>query len=46
MDLRNLNHKNNSNIDNIEIRYSNIQGKEQLKEYVEKKFIRSCKNKE
>ena len=46
MDLRNLNQKNNSNIDNIEICYSNIQGKAQLKEYIEKKFIKFQKNKE
>ena len=45
MDLRNLNQKNNSNINNIEIRYSNIQGKAQLKEYVENKFIKFRKNK-
>ena len=45
MDLRNLNQKNNSDINNIEIRYSNIQGKAQLKEYVENKFIKFRKNK-
>jgi len=36
MDLRNLNQKTNSDINNFEISYANIQGKAQLKEYVEK----------
>jgi hypothetical protein len=45
MDLRNINQKNNSDEDNIEISYSNIQGKTQLKEYVEKKYLKFRKNK-
>jgi hypothetical protein len=40
MDLRNLNQKNNSDEDNIEISYANIQGKIPLKEYVEKKYLK------
>ena len=40
MDLRNLNQKNNSDENNIEISYANIQGKTQLKEYVEKKYLK------
>ena len=46
MDLRNLNQKNNSDEDNIEISYANIQGKTQLKEYVEKKYLKFRKNKD
>ena len=45
MDLRNLNQKNNSDEDNYEISYANIQGKTELKEYVEKKFLKFRKNK-
>lgn len=45
MDLRNLNQKTNSDINNFEISYANIQGKTQLKEYVEKKFLKFRKNK-
>ena len=43
MDLRNSNQKNNSNINNIKINYAKIQGKTQLKEYVEKKFFKVSK---
>jgi predicted HNH restriction endonuclease len=46
MDLRNLNQKNNSDEDNIEISYANIQGKIPLKEYVEKKYLKFRKNKD
>ena len=45
MDLRSLNQKNNSDEDNFEISYANIQGKTELKEYVEKKFLKFRKNK-
>ena len=45
MDLRNLNQKSNSDINNFEISYANIQGKTQLKEYVENKYLKFRKNK-
>ena len=44
MDLRNLNQKSNSDINNFEISYANIQGKTQLKEYVENKYLKFRKN--
>ena len=36
MNLRNYKFNKNGNIYNIEIRYSNVQGKEQLNQYVKK----------